>query len=71
MKKEPKCTVEAITFFKAQIKSLAGDALELVCSEYKKNPELCEPIMKKMRPIKRKGQSLLLPLVEVMESLAS
>lgn len=70
MRKEPKCTNDAIVFFKRQIKSIAGDALDLTCSEYKAHPELCDPILKKMKTVNTPGKSLLLPLVKVMESLA-
>jgi len=70
LRKEPKCTSEAVVFFKRQIKSIAGDALDLTCSEYKSNPSLCTPILNKMKSSKQEGKSLLLPLVRVMESLS-
>ena len=70
MRREPLCTAEAITFFKKIIKSIAGDALDLTCTEYKKDPSLCTAIMKKQKHVNHPGKSLLLPLVSVMQSLS-
>lgn len=71
MKSEPSCTQGAIKFFEKQINSIAGSALDLTCTEYKKKPELCIPIMQQMRRKNMMGKSLILPLVEVMNSLAN
>lgn len=71
VKKEPEiCTNETIKFFKMLIRSIAGEALDLTCTDYTQNPSKCEGIVKQMKPTNHAGKSLLLPLVSLMRSLS-
>lgn len=71
LRKEPEiCTNDTLKFFKMIIKSIASDAIDSLCSEYISAPEKCVSINKQMKPTNTPGRSLLLPLGQLMKSLA-
>lgn len=74
MEKEARCTKDDITHFKSIVHGVAGDALDLSCSEYfNGDPSKCDDLNNKLKKVKKsnmKGKSILLPMVELIKKIA-